>query len=116
MRLTPHLLPATFLLLTGLMPHLARADVLNIPSPAEAAATIDKPAKGSTMTAVERHYGAPLKKYPAVGGGHPQQPPITRWDYAGFTVFFEHDHVVDAVIPGQPPAIQHSDELQTPAP
>jgi hypothetical protein len=57
-----------------------------------------------------------VKKYPAVGGGHPHQPPITRWDYAGFTVFFEHDHVVDAVIPGQPPAIQHSDELQTTTP
>jgi hypothetical protein len=25
-------------------------------------------------------------------------PPITRWDYAGFSVFFEHDRVIDAVV------------------
>ncbi len=31
MRLTPHLLPATFLLLTGLMSLLTRADVLEVP-------------------------------------------------------------------------------------
>lgn len=116
MRLTPHFLTATFLLLTGLTPHLVRAEVLDLPPSAGTATTIDKPVKGSTMAAVERHYGAPVKKYPPVGGGHPHQPPITRWDYAGFTVFFEHDHVVDAVIPGQPPAIQHSDELQTTTP
>jgi len=31
-------------------------------------------------------------------------------------VFFEHDHVVDAVIPGQPPAVQHVDELKSTTP
>jgi hypothetical protein len=32
--------------------------------------------------------------------GRPGQPPITRWDYAGFAVFFEHDRVIDAVATG----------------
>lgn len=116
MRLTTPVLPATFFLLSSLMPLLAGADVLDLPSAAEPAPQIDKPIKGSSMATVERQYGAPLKKHPAVGGGHPQQPPITRWDYPGFTVFFEHQHVVDAVIPGQPPAVQHRDELQTSTP
>jgi hypothetical protein len=44
------------------------------------------------MTEVEKHFGAPAEKHPTVG-----QPPITRWDYAGFSVFFEHDRVIHAV-------------------
>ena len=34
-------------------------------------------------------------RHPTVG-----QPPITRWDYNGFAVFFEHDRVIDAVVTG----------------
>ena len=37
-------------------------------------------------------------RHAPVGGGHPQQPPITRWDYPTFSVYFEHEHVVDAVL------------------
>jgi hypothetical protein len=44
------------------------------------------------MTQVEAKFGAPVTKHDAVG-----QPPITRWDYAGFSVFFEHDRVIDSV-------------------
>ena len=46
------------------------------------------------MTQVEAKFGAPVTKHDAVG-----QPPITRWDYPGFSVFFEHDRVIDAVRP-----------------
>jgi hypothetical protein len=53
---------------------------------------VDRPKRGSTMTDVEKHFGAPVEKHPTVG-----QPPITRWDYAGFSVFFEHDRVIHAV-------------------
>jgi hypothetical protein len=54
--------------------------------------TVERPKRGSTMTEVEKHFGAPIEKHPTVG-----QPPITRWDYAGFSVFFEHDRVIHAV-------------------
>ena len=30
------------------------------------------------------------------------QPPITRWDYREFSVYFEYDHVVKSVIHHQP--------------
>jgi len=54
---------------------------------------VDHPARGSTMHAVEAHFGAPTEKHPAVG-----KPPITRWDYPGFSVFFENDRVIHAVV------------------
>ena len=55
--------------------------------------TVDRPKRGSTMTQVEKKFGAPVEKHPTVG-----QPPITRWDYTGFSVFFEHDRVIHAVV------------------
>ena len=53
---------------------------------------VAKPKRGITMTQVEAKFGAPVTKHDAVG-----QPPITRWDYPGFSVFFEHDRVIDTV-------------------
>ena len=60
----------------------------------------DVPKRGLTMNDVERHFGAPVTRHPAVGGASAQQPPITRWDYNGFSVFFEHDRVIDSVVTG----------------
>lgn len=54
---------------------------------------VARPARGSTMAAVERKFGAPVARHPTVGA-----PPITRWDYAGFAVFFEGDRVIHAVV------------------
>jgi len=54
---------------------------------------IDRPKRGSTMGEVEKHFGAPLSRHPTVG-----KPPITRWDYNGFCVFFEKDRVIHSVV------------------
>ena len=51
------------------------------------------PRAGATMVDVEAQYGAPTEKRDAVG-----QPPIARWIYPAFTVYFEYDKVVNAVI------------------
>jgi len=51
-----------------------------------------RPRAGMSMTAVESTFGAPAERRGAVG-----QPPITRWDYTGFSVYFEHDRVIHAV-------------------
>jgi hypothetical protein len=56
---------------------------------------IERPARGSTMATVEAKFGAPQNRHEAVG-----MPPITRWDYAAFSVFFEKDRVIDAVAIG----------------
>jgi hypothetical protein len=53
---------------------------------------VEKPKRGVTMSQVEAKFGAPVTRHDAVGA-----PPITRWDYPGFSVFFEHDRVIDAV-------------------
>ncbi len=60
---------------------------------------VDRPKRGSSMSEVEKHFGAPLTRHATVGGA-PHQPPITRWDYNGFSVFFEHDRVIHAVATG----------------
>jgi len=58
-------------------------------------ATMELPARGAAMKTVEARFGAPLARHVAVG-----KPPITRWDYQGFSVYFEYDHVVHAVAHG----------------
>ncbi len=53
---------------------------------------VEKPKRGTTMSEVEAKFGAPATRHEAVG-----TPPITRWDYPGFSVFFERDRVIDSV-------------------
>jgi len=83
-----------FLLATG----PAAADVLLLDS-IQSVPAIQTPQTGTSMASVRQAYGAPQTEHPAVStDGGPQQPPITRWDYNGFSVFFEHDHVVHSVV------------------
>ena len=57
------------------------------------------PARGQSMKQVEAQFGAPQHKHDAVAGPNDRKhnPPITRWVYPNFSVYFEHTHVVDAV-------------------
>jgi hypothetical protein len=54
--------------------------------------SVERPARGTTMSNVEARFGAPQSRHATVG-----QPPITRWDYGSFSVFFEGDRVIHAV-------------------
>src|SRR3984893_17966609 len=58
---------------------------------------LDRAKRVSMMDEVGKHFGAPVACHPTVGGA-PHQPPITRWDYSAFSVFFEHDRVIHAVV------------------
>jgi len=92
MRLLGLLVPALALSTT-----LAVAQTLEVAPgdpPTAAAAT---PARGATMSAVEARFGAPATRHAAVGA-----PPITRWDYPGFSVFFEHNRVIHSVLVRSP--------------
>lgn len=60
--------------------------------------SVSLPTRGSSMAQVEARFGAPTQKYPAVGGSNKHNPPITRWAYSNFNVYFENSHVVDAVV------------------
>ena len=72
---------------------LAAAQNLDMAVGEPSAAVAERPARGSNMSSVEAHFGAPITRHAAVGA-----PPITRWDYAQFSVFFEHDKVLHAVL------------------
>jgi hypothetical protein len=71
---------------------ISSAQTLQVPETAAAAPAVNRPARGMSMADVEARYGAPTQRYDAVG-----QPPITRWVYPAFVVFFEYSHVVHAV-------------------
>jgi hypothetical protein len=76
----------------------ATADVLLIDS-IKSVPGIDTPRAGMNMESVRAKYGNPVREHPAVSTtGGPLQPPITRWDYNGYSVFFEHDVVLHSVV------------------
>ena len=50
------------------------------------------PSRGMSMTQVEKGYGAPVSRRAPVGN-----PPISRWEYPGYIVYFEYSHVIHAV-------------------
>lgn len=105
---------ACALSLAFVLPLSTNADDLQVgAASAEAPApSVTLPKKGTLKSAVLKTYGQPQKQYAPVGGESPKHPPITRWDYAGFSVFFERDHVVDAVVPGHPAPVFHTETLQ----
>lgn len=70
----------------------AFADTLVIDA-VEAGAGVERPGKGETMASVEARFGKPQSVIEAVG-----QPPITRWVYDGFTVYFEGDRTLHSVV------------------
>jgi hypothetical protein len=86
----------------GSLAGLAQADIIAVDS---GIAVRDSngiaPARGMTMSQVTSKFGAPVSKVPAVGN-----PPISRWEYPSFIVYFEHDHVIHSVVSGSaaPPA------------
>lgn len=72
-----------------------QADELTTPPAPEAGQQVNVPARGMSMEKVEAQFGAPAERLPAVG-----EPPITRWKYPGFEVYFEHRLVIHTVVIG----------------
>jgi hypothetical protein len=70
----------------------ASADVLLIES-IQSAPAVETPRNGLTMEQVRQQFGEPASEIPAIG-----EPPISRWEYTGFSVFFENDLVLHSVI------------------
>ena len=71
------------------------ADVLLLDS-IQSAPALETPRRGISMSKVSQQFGDPLAQHGAVG-----DPPISRWDYNGYSVFFEHDLVLHSVITRQ---------------
>ncbi|MCC7200922.1 MAG: hypothetical protein IT483_15535 [Gammaproteobacteria bacterium] len=76
----------------ALSAQLANAQILDMATGTPGVEASGRPDRGATMAQVEARFGAPLAVRGPVG-----QPPIARWEYAGFVVFFEHDRVLHSV-------------------
>ena len=76
---------------------VAAADVLLIDvlrrDPPNSPQGLERPVRGMTMAEVEARFGPPRLKRSPVG-----DPPITRWDYDSFSVYFEHQYVLHSVV------------------
>lgn len=86
------ILPA---LLLGASLTTAQAETLAMPEKADTGVqtfSIDLPGRGMNMVEVEKRFGPPGKKEDEVG-----DPPITRWLYENFVVYFEYQFVIHAV-------------------
>jgi hypothetical protein len=71
---------------------LASADVLIL----DEVRQVEKmalPKNGQTKAEIEKKFGAPVKRHQAVG-----DPPISRWDYDSYSVYFEYDLVLYSVL------------------
>lgn len=55
------------------------------------------PVRGMDMQNVEHIFGTPLEKQEPVG-----KPPITRWVYADYVVYFEYTMVLHTVMKSMP--------------
>ncbi|HEY0720592.1 MAG TPA: hypothetical protein VGE50_05010 [Gammaproteobacteria bacterium] len=51
------------------------------------------PKRGASMAQVLKIFGQPREKLPPVG-----DPPITRWNYGDYTVYFEREYVIHSVV------------------
>lgn len=75
----------------------AQAEVISITDPRyevpNSTNGVLRPTRGMSMSQVEQKFGQPQQKLPAVG-----DPPISRWQYPEFEVFFEYDRVIHSVV------------------
>ena len=76
----------------------AHADTFDVKKNAAMGRSGDLPHRGLSMAQVEQRYGAPVEKMPTAGGDAPRHPPINRWRYNGYTVYFERNRVIHSVV------------------
>ena len=69
-----------------------RADTVKMPLGQQPTSEEDVPRMGMKKTEVERQYGSPRGRKTPVG-----DPPISRWDYSNYSVYFEGNTVLHTV-------------------
>jgi hypothetical protein len=73
------------------------AETITLPIGAQGASSMAIPTNGMSRQAVLERYGLADDEHEPVG-----KPPIQRWDYREFSVYFENDRVVNSVRHHQP--------------
>lgn len=94
-------LTAALLMTLGSLPLHGYAESITIPIASQGAQQghIDKPHHGADQASVRSHFGEPIKRKGPTG-----EPPIVRWDYSQFSVYFENNTVIHSVIKHNPQA------------
>ncbi|WP_298188179.1 phosphodiesterase [uncultured Pseudomonas sp.] len=100
-------MPRLLALLALLMSFSVFAETLHIPVGQQGYGNVALPQFGESQRAVLERFGLADTEHPSVGN-----PPITRWDYREFSVYFEHSHVINSVRHHQPGAARPSKEQQ----
>ncbi len=75
-----------------------QAEILSIGPNAKVLSKSNLPKMGQTMKMVSRKFGTAQKVSVSKGKITKRNPRITRWDYPGFSVFFENSHVIHSVV------------------
>ena len=90
----PTLFTAIIVLVAATMlPMVVMAQDTPIPQNKDEVSTVGiMPHRGMTMEQVKQSFGEPIKTIAPVG-----KPPISRWVYDGFIVYFEDGHVIHAL-------------------
>ncbi|HHL45308.1 MAG TPA: hypothetical protein ENJ24_01910 [Gammaproteobacteria bacterium] len=82
-----------FLLSLVLIPvTTAQGDVLTLPTVTPVKHGTKLPVRGMSMQQVIKQFGQPLTKLPTIG-----DPPISRWNYKHYSVYFEGPYVIHSV-------------------
>lgn len=68
---------------------------------------IDMPTKGMSRERVKSLFGEPLEEFAAIG-----QPPISRWKYKEFTVYFDSNTVIHCVRNFKPETPSPTENIQ----
>lgn len=83
---------AFILLFTIALPVLAQPDTVMVGDQGMNK-PVERPTNGMSETQVASKYGEPSVKTSAVGN-----PPISKWQYEAFTVYFENGRVIHSVL------------------
>jgi hypothetical protein len=85
--------PLMFVIAAGLS-SLTLAEDVAVPAGQQGAdQNVPRPKTGLSMDQVSSKFGEPNQKVAAVGA-----PPISRWIYNAYTVYFENDKVIHSVL------------------
>ena len=77
---------------------LTTSEVIMIPlMEKDMAANVLMPVRGDRQHTVQEEFGPPFNMQPAKG-----KPPISRWDYDAFSVYFESGIVIHSVLRREP--------------
>lgn len=66
---------------------------INMPLANKPSSNIKRPSRTQSKNTVVNEFGNPLKQHKPKG-----KPPIERWDYPDFSVYFESNYVIHSVV------------------